>query len=79
MIRELEMQEIEKVYREEMSVDFPPEELKSPELIRRLKEEGRYLARILDQTGGNISEACEVTGLSRSRLYALLKRYGLTR
>ena len=44
MIRELEMQEIEKVYREEMSVDFPPEELKSPELIRRLKEEGRYLA-----------------------------------
>ena len=44
MIRELEMQEIEKVYREEMSVDFPPEELKSPELIRRLKDEGRYLA-----------------------------------
>ena len=43
------------------------------------KEEGRYLARILDQTGGNISEACEVTGLSRSRLYALLKRHGLTR
>ncbi|MFR0873753.1 MAG: helix-turn-helix domain-containing protein [Bilophila wadsworthia] len=37
------------------------------------------MARILDQTGGNISEACEVTGLSRSRLYALLKRHGLTR
>lgn len=43
------------------------------------KAEGRYLARVLDQTGGDIPKACEATGLSRSRLYALLKRHSLTR
>ncbi len=43
------------------------------------KEEGCYLARVLEQAEGNILKACEITGLSRSRLYALLKRHGLTR
>ncbi|WP_295638070.1 sigma-54 dependent transcriptional regulator [uncultured Mailhella sp.] len=42
------------------------------------REEGRYLAGVLEHTGGNIAEACVVTGLSRSRLYALLKEHGLT-
>ncbi len=43
------------------------------------REECRYLAGVLEHTGGNIAEACAVTGLSRSRLYALLKEHGLTR
>lgn len=44
MIRELEAREIEKIYQEEMTGDFPAEELKPLELILRLKEEGRYRA-----------------------------------
>lgn len=42
MIRELEAREIEKIYREEMTGDFPAEELKPIDLILRLKAEGRY-------------------------------------
>ena len=44
MIRELEAREIEKIYREEMTGDFPSEELKPIDLILRLKAEGRYCA-----------------------------------
>ena len=44
MIRELEAREIEKIYREEMTGDFPAEELKPIDLILRLKAEGRYCA-----------------------------------
>jgi two-component system NtrC family response regulator len=40
--------------------------------------ERRYLAELKVITGGNIKEACRISGLSRPRLYALLKRYGLT-
>ena len=43
-IRELEAREIEKIYREEMTGDFPAEELKPIDLILRLKAEGRYCA-----------------------------------
>ena len=39
MIRELEAREIEKIYREEMTGDFPAEELKPIDLILRLKAE----------------------------------------
>ncbi len=37
--------------------------------------EQKYLRELMAQTGGNISEACRVSGLSRSRLYTLLKKY----
>ncbi|WP_028585146.1 sigma-54-dependent transcriptional regulator [Desulfogranum mediterraneum] len=40
-------------------------------------EEG-YLHRLLAQTQGNISEAGRVSGLSRTRLYQLLKKYQLS-
>ena len=38
-----------------------------------------YFQRLLAATGGNIKEACRRSGLGRTRLYTLLKKYGLTR
>ncbi len=37
-----------------------------------------YLKDLLSLTGGNIAKACHISGLSRSRLYALLKKYRLS-
>lgn len=37
--------------------------------------ERKYLKDLLDLTGGNIPEAMRISGLSRSRLYGLLKKY----
>jgi len=46
----------------------------------RLDEAERlYLQELLRVTGGEIRPACAVSGLSRARLYALLKRHGLRR
>jgi len=42
------------------------------------KEEGHYLRRVLLVTQNSSSELWTVTGLSRSRLYALLKQHSLT-
>jgi two-component system NtrC family response regulator len=39
--------------------------------------EKRYLKDLLAITGGAIQGACQISGLSRSRLYALLKKYNL--
>jgi two-component system NtrC family response regulator len=41
--------------------------------------ERRYLTELKATTGGSIKEACRISGLSRPRLYALLKKYGLTK
>ena len=43
----------------------------------RIKVEYRYLYNLLASTGSNIREACRISGLSRSHLYALLKKHGL--
>lgn len=40
--------------------------------------EQRYLEALMAHTEGNIGEACRVAGLSRSRLYSLLKKYGIS-
>jgi transcriptional regulator of acetoin/glycerol metabolism len=37
-----------------------------------------YLRNLINLTGHNIRRACELSGLSRSRLYTLLKKYQLT-
>jgi two-component system NtrC family response regulator len=37
--------------------------------------ESEYLSSLMKTAGGNISEACRISGLSRSRLYTLLKKY----
>ena len=36
-----------------------------------------YLASLLRRTNGEVGEACRISGLSRSRLYTLLKKYGI--
>jgi len=41
--------------------------------------EQEYLIQLMDYTKGDIQEACAVSGLSRSRLYALLKQHAVMR
>ncbi|MFV0421461.1 sigma-54-dependent transcriptional regulator [Oleidesulfovibrio sp.] len=41
--------------------------------------ERHYLLKLLDEADGNISQAGRISGLSRQRLYALLKRNGINR
>ncbi len=43
------------------------------------KAERVYLENLMKITSGNIKEACRISALSRPRLYALLKKYGITR
>jgi len=43
------------------------------------REEDNYLRELMAATGGNISMACEISGLSRVRLYVLLKKYSIIR
>ena len=44
----------------------------------RQTAERQYLQDLMFQTKGNIKEACRISGLSRSRLYALLKEHSIT-
>ncbi len=44
---------------------------------RRVAER-RYLEELVGRTRGNIRDACRISGLSRSRLYALLKEHNLS-
>jgi len=61
----------------------PPVQSESPLSGQRLPSlqefrnttEQRYLENLMDLTKGNIKEACRVSGLSRSRLYALFQKY----
>lgn len=39
--------------------------------------ERKYLKELMEQIGGSIKDATRVYGLSRSRLYTLLKKYGI--
>lgn len=41
--------------------------------------EKRYLHDLMEMTGKNIQEACRISGLSQSRLYALMKKNKITR
>jgi two-component system NtrC family response regulator len=41
-------------------------------------QEKKYLQSLLRMTGGDIKKCCETADLSRSRLYDLLKKYGLS-
>ena len=40
--------------------------------------EYNYLCNLVTLCGHNIQRACQVSGLSRSRLYTLLKKYQIT-
>ncbi len=41
--------------------------------------ERAYLDRLMELCGGSIKQACSRSGLSRTRLYVLMKQYGVTR
>ena len=41
--------------------------------------EKNYLKDLMSLAGGNVKEACTISGLSRPRLYALLKKYHISR
>ena len=43
------------------------------------KTEKQNLESLIKQTEGNIKEACRISGLSRPRLYALLKKFNMTK
>jgi len=70
--------------------DFPPapaDQVRFPESLPPLKEwrriltsdiEKHYLQRLMKETAADMVAACAVSGLSRSRLYDLLKLHGLT-
>jgi len=40
--------------------------------------EKTYLSRLMDRTGKDIKRACQISGLSRSRLYTLLKLHNIS-
>jgi two-component system, NtrC family, response regulator len=45
-----------------------------------LSEAGKkYFSRLMEITQGDVSQACKISGLGRTRLYALLKKHGLSR
>ena len=41
--------------------------------------EKKYLNRLMDLSNGQIQAACDLAGLSRPRLYELLRKHGLTK
>jgi len=41
--------------------------------------ESRYLTDLMDYTGGDMKEACRISGLSTPRLYGLLKQHGISK
>jgi two-component system NtrC family response regulator len=56
---------------------FPPiQEVREKALE---ETEKKYLRALLSLTKANIPEACRISGLSRSRLYLLLKKYNLSK
>ena len=44
-----------------------------------IEAEKQYLRNLMSFTQGNIKEACRVSGLSRPRLYALIKKHNISR
>ena len=56
---------------------FP--DLKSHRKQQIVELETQYLKNLMRITLGNIEQSCRIAGLSRARLYALLKRYDIAR
>ena len=58
-------------------IDLPPlQEVREKAKARAEKD---YLEELMAKTGGDIKLACQVSELSRSRLYGLLKKHGVSR
>jgi len=60
-----------------LPADGPAVNLKDFRDAELARVEKDYLASLLRRTNGDVGEACRISGLSRSRLYTLLKKYGL--
>ena len=60
----------------ELPAELPPLAEFREQNLERL--EGEYLIKLMDQSRGDIDRACATAGLSRSRLYTLLRKYGLS-
>ncbi|NDV23321.1 sigma-54 dependent transcriptional regulator [Desulfovibrio sp. JC022] len=76
--------EIETLYQEPHSLTQDDKSATPPtykdfkqDALSRLEYE--YLNRVLTYTNWNINQACEITGLGRSRLYSLLKKHEISR
>lgn len=54
-----------------------PPKLKEIRRAAVSEAEGRYLKDLISYAGGDKTEACRISGLSRSRFYTLLRRYRL--
>jgi len=52
-------------------------QLKTVRETELAKIEHQYLKSLISTCDGNIQDACRISGLSQSRLYALLKQYGI--
>ncbi|MDC0336134.1 sigma-54 dependent transcriptional regulator [Pseudodesulfovibrio sp.] len=57
--------------------NFP--DLKSYRALQTAEIEGRYLRNLMEVTKGDIKQSCQISGLSRARLYALLKQHHVSR
>ncbi len=57
----------------------PLESLKERRDAAIAAEERRYLQELMAAADGNIALACRISGLSKVRLYVLLKKYGIAR
>ncbi len=64
--------------------EAPSSVLKSPPKLKDIRNaavaeaEHKYLKDLISFTGGDNNEACRISGLSRSRFYTLLRKYGPT-
>jgi two-component system NtrC family response regulator len=70
------------------SIQIPEPAVQPPKIQGSLKDvresvmteiEKQYLKDLMVTTKGEINQACQISGLSRPRLYALLKKYNITR
>lgn len=67
---------------EKSVLNAPPESLPTLKGYREnsiAKIEKEYLQQLMSATRGNIKMACQVSGLSRSRLYGIMKKYQIHR
>ena len=82
-----------KLKKSELDVDSAPDDVRETHraaaqsilALKAYREEAiaiaerEYLERLIRTTDGKVKEICRLSGLSRPRLYALLKKYNITR
>jgi two-component system NtrC family response regulator len=62
--------------------DHPDSQIPSFKIFRDTSlasAENRYFSKLMELTRGNIKQSCAISGLSRTRLYTLLKKHGIDR